>query len=379
MHEDVDVIIVGSGPGGCSAAHFLSRQGCRILMLEKNRLPRYKTCAGGVPDSGLRLFPFSFDQVIEQRIDRFTCVHNQQSVTMEVPDGTLSMVMRDAFDLFLVEHSGAEVLEQKRVTRLAQTGNGVRVHTADGKTYTSHYVIGGDGPHSRVAAAMDLRRHRRNGLALEVEAPVPADILRSFQGRVLTGFDVLPAGYYWVFPKSDHLSVGIGTMIPPNKAPLLPRLREHMSRYGIDISTVRPRAHALSVFTRLERLHRGRVLLVGDAAGLVDPYTGEGIRHALLSGKIAAECILQGRLKEYTRKIHRAIAGDLLWAERLARFFYARQAFSFHYLIRNRYIFQEMLKTITNQTTYKKSIQIWPLYLLHFLKRQPLDCHEMDN
>ena len=372
MSVDADVIIVGSGPGGCSSAHFLTQQGCRVLILEKNRLPRYKTCAGGVPDSGLALFPFSFDRVIEQRIRRFTCVHGQQTVSMEVPPRTLSMVMRDAFDLFLVEQSKAEVAEKQRVTHLVQSADRVVVHTADGKHLTAKYVIGGDGPHSRVAAAMNLRRNKRNGIALEVEVEVPGDVLHYFQGRVLAGFDVLPAGYYWIFPKSDHLSVGIGSL-NLQKQPLLIKLQEHMSRYNIDIAASRPRAHPLSVFTSLEPVQQGRVLLVGDAAGLVDPYTGEGIRHALFSGKIAAECILQGRIRQFTRRIHLEIARDLLWAGRLARFFYARQAFSFHYLIRNRYIFQAMLKTITNQSTYRKSIQIWPLYLLHILKRQPLD------
>lgn len=284
MPYDADVIIVGSGPAGCSAAHFLTRQGCRVLILEKK----------------------------------------------------------------------------------------VTLTSADGKSFTAKYVIGGDGPHSRVAAAMNLRRNKQNGIALEVEAEVPQDVLRFFQGRVLAGFDVLPVGYYWVFPKADHLSVGIGSLSSKKQA-LFPTLQKHLSRHGIDISTSRPKAHPLSIFTHLESLQQDRVLLVGDAAGLVDPYTGEGIRHAMLSGKIASECILQGSIKHYTRRIHDEIARDLLWAGRLARFFYSKQAFSFHYLVRNRFIFQEMLKTITNQTSYKKSIQIWPLYLLHIFKRQALD------
>ena len=372
MNLDADVIIVGSGPGGCSAAYFLRAQGCRVLILEQKKLPRYKTCAGGVPDVGLDLFPFSFDRVIEQKIRRFSCVFGPSTVTMDVPDRTLSMVMRDRFDQFLLEHSRAEVGEQSRVTGLTQDEHKVVVSTARGKTFRARYLIGADGHNSRVAAVTGLGNGRRNSLALQAETTVDRDTLRSFQGRLLAGFNVLPSGYYWIFPKSDHLSVGIGAL-KPGKQPLRKILQEQMARFDIDLSKSRTRAYPLPVFSGLAKVHSGRVLLVGDAAGLVDPYTGEGIRHALFSGMAAAETILAGNIQNYTRRIQDEIAKDLLWAKRLAGFFYARQHLSFHYLLRNRCIFQAMLKTVTNQKTYKKAILNWPLYLLHLFNRQPLD------
>lgn len=375
MNLDADVIVVGSGPGGCSAAHFLTEQNFRVLILEQKKLPRYKTCAGGIPDAGLALFPFPFDRVIEQKIQRFTCVHDRDMMTVDIPDRTLSMVMRDRFDLFLLEQSGAEVAEQTRVTSLAQNGQQVRVTTANGGQLTARYVIGADGPNSRVAAAAGLRRNKQNQIALEVETSASKAVLQSFQGRVLAGFDVLPAGYYWIFPKSNHLSVGIGSL-NRGKQPLLQKLKGQLSKFEIDLSGCRPRAYPLSLFSGLEKLHQGRVLLVGDAAGLADPYTGEGIRHALFSGRIAAESILSNRIQDFSTTIHNEIGKDLLWAGRLARFFYARQHFSFHYLIRNRLIFQTMIKTITNQGKYKKSILNWPWYLLHCFQRYPLDCKE---
>ncbi|MCF8104104.1 MAG: geranylgeranyl reductase family protein [Desulfohalobiaceae bacterium] len=371
---DADVIIVGSGPGGCSAAHFLTKNGCRVLILEQKRLPRYKTCAGGVPDAGLALFPFSFDRVIEQKIHRFSCVCGRETVTMDVPDRTLSMVMRDRFDQYLLERSRAEVAEETRITGLSQDEHKVVATASDGRTFRARYLIGADGPNSRVAGVLGLRPDRRVHIALEAEATVPGDILRSFQGRILAGFDVLPAGYYWIFPKSDHLSVGIGSL-RPGKYNLRQKLQDRMSSFGIDLSKSRTRAYPLPVFSRLEKVHSGRVLLVGDAAGLVDPYTGEGIRHAMFSGMTAAETILAGRIQNYTRRIQDEIARDLLWAKRLAGFFYARQHFSFHYLIRNRCIFQTMLKTITNQKSYKRAILSWPLYLFHLFNRQPFDLN----
>jgi geranylgeranyl reductase family protein len=372
MGRDADVIIVGGGPGGASAAYFLRAAGCRVLLLERERLPRYKICAGGVPGSAFQLFPFSFSPVIEQTMKRGTFVCGEHRVTQSMPEGSLFMVQRKDFDFFLLQQSGAEVLEGDKVERVEQETDGVRVVTQGGRRLCSRYLIGADGPRSRVAHCAGLRRSKGMGVALQLEVSFGEALQKEFAGRFLVGLGALDNGYYWIFPKAGHLSVGIGSM-GRGRGQLLFRLKRHMAGLGIHLERYPSRAHPLPLFSPRAERQKGRILLVGDAAGLVDPLTGEGIRHALVSGQLAAEAVAHGPLASYSRWVHRRIGRDLWWASLFARMFYARQRQCFEWLVRNRYVFADMMRIVNCSLGYRTSLCKIPLYLLHMGKRTPLD------
>ena len=306
-HPPVDVIVVGAGPAGATAAYHLGEAGRRVLVLEKDTLPRYKPCGGGVSARMLaKWFPFSFDSVIETRPEAITYAFDKHVATIPVADRSLCMVRRDHFDAFLVRQARAEVCTGMAVRSVEETQESVSVKTADGSVFEGSYLVGADGANSVVARAVGLRRRRAICPALEAEVYVAPEVLQRYaRGPWFIG-DPAGQGYLWIFPKSDHLSVGIAAL-HPGAGELQAKLRKVMAAYGISLEGVALHGHAIPYYTRPEPLARLRTLLAGDSAGLVDPFSGEGIRQAVKSGYLAAQAILAGRPEQYSRLILRQI------------------------------------------------------------------------
>jgi geranylgeranyl reductase family protein len=368
MGPDADAIVVGSGPGGASAAYFLTRAGLRALVLDRAKLPRYKPCGGAVPRKGLDIFPFPFDRVVERRVEQATFVLDGRRITHDVERDWLALVMRDRFDAHLLEQAGCEVCEGTEVTGLRRDGSLLAVETAAGQSYRAPFLVGADGSNSRVARLAGLCPRGNRRAAVVAEVPVAAETLEAFAARLLIGFGLLPSGYYWIFPKSSHLTVGIGGK-PGSARRMRALLEQVMSGYGIPADRSRKMLHTVPVYTRRHALQSEGVLLVGDAAQLVDPLTGEGIRFALESGKMAAEAIARGRPESYSVRVHKHIGRNLGWGRLCARAFYARQKRGFDWLLCNTRIFRDMMHIMGNNLTYPRSLLKFPLYLSDFRSR----------
>jgi geranylgeranyl reductase family protein len=373
MQVDADVLVIGGGPAGGSAAYFLGQAGYRVLVLEKEQLPRYKVCAGGVPGSVLEEFPFSFAPVVEQWVQRMTFIHGRAQTTHRMPEDSLAMVMRDRFDQYILEQSRAEVLDSSQVMELTQDQDGVSVHVAGrSRPIRALYAIGADGPNSRVARSIGLRRSRSMGAAMEAEVDPDPAVVQSFQGRVLVELGKVDFGYVWIFPKASHLSVGIGSMT--KGAHSLPQhFISSMDTMGINLRSAKLKGHPLPIYIKPEPVHKGRVLLTGDAAGLIDPLTGEGIRHAIESGRMAAEAILHNRIEDYTRRIQCNIGRDMSWAARLAWVLYTWPGPCFHWLVRHRHVFRDMIRIANSRLSYRQAFSRLPLYALLAFERARLE------
>jgi len=369
---EYDAIVVGAGPAGASAAYWLGEAGKRVLVLEKARLPRYKPCGGGVPKSVFARFPFDFSPVVEREIGRVRFrFRDGREVVADLPGRPVAMVMRDRFDFHILRHARAEVRDGSPVVALRQDREGVEVETASGETFRGRYLIGADGANSRVARLVGLRRGKRMGAALEVEAPADDRLLEVYQETVLFLFGTPPLGYIWVFPKAEHLSVGIGTFLGKNPA-MREILQQEMTRLGIRMDRLDGRGHPLPIYLRHEVLHRGRVLLVGDAAGLMDPLLGEGIRYAIDSGRLAAEAVLQEDPPGYTRRVCRALGSNFLWGLRWAKVFYCHPRSSFELGVRNPLLLEAFLRLFAGRTSYRRMALRAPFdILLGLLRRRP--------
>ncbi|MBC7228475.1 MAG: geranylgeranyl reductase family protein [Thermoflexales bacterium] len=352
MGQDYDVIVVGAGPAGATAAFHLGAAGKRVLVLEKERLPRHKPCGGGVPTSVLRRFPIDFSPMVEREVRRVRFrFADGREVTADLPSGAVVMVRRDRFDHYLVSQAHAEVRDGARVVDVRQDGTGVEAVLASSETVRARYLILADGAGSSLARRVGLRRGRRMGVTLEAEVPANDHIRASFDAALFL-FGLPIQGYAWVFPKSDRLSIGVGAFLGRPEG-LRGLLEQEMARLGIPLEEARLYGHPLPVYLQHEQLHQGRVLLTGDAAGLVDPLLGEGIRHAVRSGERAAEAILREDISGYTARIHREIGNDLLWGLRWARFFYNHPRVSFEWGVRNPLFLREFLRLLAGRTTYR--------------------------
>ena len=297
--EDVwDVVVVGAGPAGASAAHAAASTGRRVLLLEKAELPRYKTCGGGIIGPSRDALPPGFRIPLKDRVHAVTFTFNGRLARTRRSQRMLfGLVNRPEFDAGLVEaaaKAGAVVRTGVTVSRVEQHGPAVpdrrtvAVITASGETVLARAVVGADGSASRIGAHVGVRFDQVD-LGLEAEIPVPATVAEDWAGRVLIDWGPIPGSYGWVFPKGDTLTVGVIAARGQGSA-TKEYLDTFIGRLGLagfppEISS----GHLTRCRSEGSPLSRGRVLVAGDAAGLLEPWTREGISYALRSGRLAGE------------------------------------------------------------------------------------------
>ncbi|MBW5483821.1 geranylgeranyl reductase family protein [Streptomyces bambusae] len=293
-----DVVVVGAGPAGASAAHAAAAAGRQVLLLEKAELPRYKTCGGGIIGPSRDALPPGFVLPFKDRIHAVTFSLNGRLHRTRRSKGMLfGLVDRPEFDAGLVaaaEKAGATVRTGTAVARVEQHGASVpdrrtvAVVLADGEVVLARAVVGADGSASRIGAHVGVQMDQVD-LGLEAEIPVPATVAADWKGRVLIDWGPLPGSYGWVFPKGDTLTVGV-ISAKGDGAGTKRYLEDFIARLGL--AGFEP-AVSSGHLTRCRKpdspLSRGRVLVAGDAAGLLEPWTREGISFALRSGRLAGE------------------------------------------------------------------------------------------
>jgi geranylgeranyl reductase family protein len=320
-----DCIVIGAGPGGAATAYHLGKAGYRVLLLEKEALPRYKPCGGGVSPVVQQWFDFDFSPVVSARVQRIRYTWKLGD-EVDADLGTeVWMVRRDAFDHFIVQQAqaqGVELRTEETVLKIEPLPAGWRVTTTTGE-FSGRYLVGADGAKGKTARWLGLEPQVLIGGAIEVEilAPVPKLDTAHFE------FGLVPWGYLWNFPKAEGHSIGIGTF-GRQKVDLKTPLGAYVADFGLSLAGVTLHGHPLRLWQGNRPLHSHQALLVGEAAGLVDPFTAEGIRPALHSGVLAAQQIAGALRREpdalatYTALIQAQWGEDLVWAQRLAGVFY---------------------------------------------------------
>jgi geranylgeranyl reductase family protein len=300
--EQFDVLVVGAGPAGSAAALQLARGGAQVLLAEKARFPRDKPCGGGLTGRALRYAPCDVSPVVEHVVDRFVLrVGYGRRFARGSERPLVLMTQRRRLDAFLAEQAvaeGAELRDGAGVSGVALDPSGVSARVGSSLVRAS-YVVGADGANGIVARAAGLGDGIRRGVALEGNVPWSELEQAPFAATAWVELGVVPGGYGWVFPKGDHANLGVGGWHAEG-----PRLRTHLARlareHGLDPSSLQDvRGHRLPMRRLGEAVARDRVLLVGDAAGLVDPLSGDGIYEAFVSAKLASEAILTGAPDEY--------------------------------------------------------------------------------
>jgi geranylgeranyl reductase family protein len=324
-----DCIIVGAGPAGGTAAYHLAKQGRSVLVLEKEPLPRYKPCGGGVSPQVAQWFDFDFTPAISLKVNsvRFTWkMEDPVDVELKTPE-PMWMVRRDVFDHFLVQQAqkqGAELRDNTEVTGIQFKSDHWQVNTADGPV-TGRYLIAADGAKGPMSKWLGFKeRKRRLAGALEAELPAPLEKSHPIHFE----FGMVKNGYIWNFPKADGYSLGIGTFRGGEPQDMQASLAEYATLFGVDVKSGKQYSHPLCLWDGNQKLHTQNAVLAGEAACVVDPFTAEGIRPSIFSGMKAAEAINQAlagdrnALERYTQTINQEWGEDMAWAQRIAGLFY---------------------------------------------------------
>lgn len=303
--ERFDAVVVGAGPAGSATAIRLARAGASVLLADRARFPRDKPCGGGLTGRAVRELPVDVSPVVEDVVRSFEIrlgYRKRFERRSEAP--LVLMTQRRRLDAFLAEQAavaGAVFRDGVTVDRLTvgPDGAGLRV---GGSLVRAGVVVGADGVNGSMARAAGLGGGILYGIALEGNGP----LTDRQPGRATVELGVVPGGYGWVFPKADHANYGVGGWASEG-----PRLRAHLARlcveHGVDAGRLTNLHGRRLPIRRTTAAARGPVLLVGDAAGLVDPLSGDGIYEALVSARLAAEAILAGRLEEYEAQLEGAL------------------------------------------------------------------------
>jgi geranylgeranyl reductase family protein len=287
--ERFDVAVIGAGPAGSVTAIHLARAGARVLLLDKARFPRDKPCGGGLTLRAVRQLPVDPTPVVEHEVDRmeFGLSWRRRFERRGRRGAFILMTQRRRLDHYLVEHAvtaGADFRDGVKVSDV--TERGLR---ANGEPVAAEIVVGADGANGTSARALGLGGPITHGVAYEGNAGFD----RRYRGLAVIELGTIPGGYGWIFPKGDHVNVGVGGWEDEG-----PRLRAHLAelcaRHGIaERGLTAVRGHRLPLRRAGFVPARGRALLVGDAAGLVDPLTGDGMYEAFVSARLAAEAALE--------------------------------------------------------------------------------------
>ena len=330
MKQSHDVIIVGTGPAGATLARELVKRSIGGLVLEKEKFPRYKCCAGGVTSKAAKLLDFDISGVVEDIISEVSFTFNLGNPYLgQHSQPLIYTVMRDVFDHFLVTRAqqlGAVFMDGQKVTRIQISADGVEVST-DNDIFRSRLLVAADGVYSVVAKELDMGRSMEYIAGLESEIIVPEEELAKWKSRVQIDLGCIPGGYAWVFPKRNHLSIGAGCLA--SKARHLDRHHQKfLNSLNIGSYTIaRSSSHLIPTRTKARLVWQDKALLLGDAAGLTDPLTGEGIYNAIQSAQLAAPVIENSLLKrkvelqDYQETIERKIMSELRIARTLSKLF----------------------------------------------------------
>ena len=421
MSSGYDVLIAGAGPAGCAAAYDLARAGKRVLMLDRRTFPRPKACACGLTRKTLRALRYSVEPVVERacrevvlqeagpRFHEGTRVADKScEVRLRTRKVICAMAVRETFDAFCLQQTlaaGAELKKIESVVAVRESAAWVEIEVAagDGATETlrAAVLIGADGSNGqmrRLAAGLDALRDRsgetlREGIWIESRAAElaaePTWYAHGFALEAMVPFEVLPptlpagdgpqdlvfdfapiaGGYGWLFPKGDHINVGVGGFVPKDGTAgsdevvcesVTRSLLASYTRQKLGVELSKLQVHVSGQHLGLGGhgyVPHGRVLLAGDAAGLVDPLTGEGIHSAIVSGQAAAGAVLATAgadaatlSQEYAKRLSE-LQAMLAFSYDAARSFYREPGRGFR-VVRKKLLQQLMLKTYADGLPY---------------------------
>ncbi|MEL6579450.1 MAG: geranylgeranyl reductase family protein [Cyanobacteria bacterium J06621_12] len=358
-----DCIIVGAGPAGGSAAYHLAKQGHSVLVLEKANFPRDKSCGGGISPAIAQWFDFDFAPVIQNHVSQVKYTFKMADPAEVKLQGVTPMWMvgRSQFDNFLIEQAtdkGAEFKSGVEVTGASLEGETWQVQTSEG-TFAGKYLIAADGANSTVAKLLGMEDTSTIAAA---SLQVPGELSDRRKQTAFFDFGSLKNGFMWCFPKADGYSFSAAYVRNPKGKPdeLKKQLTKYAELFGLDASQGEYKEHPLNLWDQERSLHSDRALLAGEAAGMVDPLIGEGIRPAMFTGVRAAGAVMEAlsgdanALASYTESINQEWGANLAKADFLAGLFFKAPKIAYKMGVKRPSAGQLMGKILCGELSYSQ-------------------------
>jgi len=318
MIKMYDVIVVGAGPGGSYASMKLSKNGFNVLLLEKEKLPRYKPCGGAIPDELVNELKLP-EEFIERKFDHLNLYLEDNMIER---NGKGVIVWRDKFDYYLTNEaiSNGTILKDSCPFIDIKKLNGHYLIKTNQSDYKTKFVIAADGCNSTVLSCMGWPKFKSDDIALTVQYEMKmtpkniSDLLGEHIIHLFFGKNICKRGYGWIFPKKDIISVGWGSQLSliKNASEEFDNFINYIKKFIINSKIIKKTAHLVPTTTR-ENIFKNNIFVIGDAAGFVDPLSGKGIVYSIFSGGIAASIItkhfnetdLEVLKEKYFKKLNR--------------------------------------------------------------------------
>src|ERR1700674_599340 len=375
-----DALIVGAGPAGSYLAYLLARAGRTLAIVDKASFPRDKVCGGGVSRKALDLLGFAITPVVQKTITgAYLAYRNEALIVKDITPAVGCTVFRSQFDSLLLQKAraaGAQFFAATRFIDAVQDPSAVTLRTSNG-SLCGRFVFAADGVGSTVRSKVFGKQLVRYVPALEALVQLDDQRMGIFAERALFDFAGMKRGYGWIFPKRDHLNVGVSS--PLGGSGLRAELAGFMARYGM-LANPQPidyRGYAIPVRNQRSEFEKDRIWLIGDAAGLAESVFGEGIYFALRSAELAAQALVQadGRPNTYSKLVRRALLPELRASRWIGSTMFRFQRFTFHHLVANPRINGDFAGLISGDVGYRecmlRTATNLPRWLFHRPTLQP--------
>jgi menaquinone-9 beta-reductase len=327
-----DVIIIGAGPAGSTAAYILASKGLHVLILDKSTFPRDKLCGGLLTLKTIRLLENIFELSVE--FMKMQGIITYQSFNYKVASSSGDFIkgrldypfyftqraFYDEFWLQMAQKAGADFRSGEKVVALDICNK--KLTTGRGDEYFGTIFLGADGALSRtrhlLSAAGYIQRQWHSQMATTLEVFIPNQNIPELTDYPAIYFGHIPWGYAWSFPGEHFRTLGIAGLNAKAGKFLRASFRNFLASLNISMEKISGcKSHALPYGNYLSLPGYNNVLLLGDACGLADPLLGEGIYYAHKSARLAAEAILDSyddapaAFKGYTRNLRQDIIAEL--------------------------------------------------------------------
>ena len=329
--KEFDIIIIGGGLSGSSIALNLSKKGYSTLVIEKEILHNIKPCAGGVASSIKKFLPLDIEKAVDSKIRNveFRWKGSDNVIADLSGESPFWIVKREKLDQLLLDEAmknGAEIIRPATVEKIIRESNKWIIDCSNKHKYKSEFIVIADGSQSRWVGHFNLGPRRpkfANTIALRLKGlgDIPKDAVRFEFGFVKYGFA-------WAFPLKESVNIGLGTFINNSFLEDEELNKEIIKSFGFQDFPFRVINKKLRIWNGFHKINGDKVLAVGDAASLCDPFLAEGIRPSLMSSFYAAESIDQcfcsnvDNLNNYSIKINNEWGKSMAWGKRIAQIFY---------------------------------------------------------